>query len=163
MSGGSGNDTIIGGELFGVDDLAQNTLSGGIGNDNIEGGASTDIIYGGDGLDWIDGGDGLNYIWFGKDAPSGSSSPFPGFMDYDRDTLMHDCNGANKLDKVRDFGFAEGDRIILDNTGFKSFAQLQAAMLSHEGGVYIKTGADSALWIMDCTKASFTADDFILS
>ncbi|MEW6567040.1 MAG: calcium-binding protein [Chloroflexota bacterium] len=51
VTGGNGNDIIIGNDL-------NNNLSGGNGNDALSGGASNDTLTGGAGNDSLDGGDG---------------------------------------------------------------------------------------------------------
>lgn len=61
LTGGSGNDTLIGNN-------GDNVLRGGAGNDSIFGGGGNDTIYGGDGDDIIDGGTGNNIIYGGNGA-----------------------------------------------------------------------------------------------
>ena len=58
VSGGEGNDTLVGGA--GVDnfagDLGNDSLSGGANVDNLDGGDGNDTLSGGDGNDWLTGG-----------------------------------------------------------------------------------------------------------
>ncbi|MFO1006479.1 MAG: cadherin domain-containing protein, partial [Planctomycetaceae bacterium] len=51
ITGGSGNDTLIGGDL-------NDTLTGGAGNDSLSGGSGNDTLTGGLGADAFDGGEG---------------------------------------------------------------------------------------------------------
>jgi Ca2+-binding RTX toxin-like protein len=80
LSGGSGNDVLIGGAgndvLKGGDD--SDILYGGAGNDYLEGGQGSDTLYGGEGNDifvydssdyLIDGGAGIN-VMIASDAPT---------------------------------------------------------------------------------------------
>jgi Ca2+-binding RTX toxin-like protein len=60
VTGGAGNDTIIG-------DGFNNILIGNSGNDSIEGGAAKDTLYGGVGIDTLKGDDGEDTIFGGVD------------------------------------------------------------------------------------------------
>lgn len=70
VSGGEGNDTIIGGlgddELFGG--TGRDSIEGGEGDDTIDGGGGRDELFGGDGDDQIDGGGGRDEIFGGDGA-----------------------------------------------------------------------------------------------
>jgi Ca2+-binding RTX toxin-like protein len=161
--GGNGNDTIFVGTLFGPGDVSGNSAWGGNGNDALIGGASSDNLYGGDGIDWFEGGNGVNHIWFGGPTVTPGSSPFPGTMDGDKDTLLHDCKGGNAIDYVHEFGQNDGDRIILDNTAFKSFGEIYAKLLQKGDDVYLKTGQGTSIVFLDVQKSWLQADDFLLS
>ncbi|BAQ63586.1 calcium-binding protein [Geminocystis sp. NIES-3709] len=67
VTGGSGNDTIIGSAVA-------NTLNGGVGDDSIQGGAENDNLNGGNGNDILEGGDDNDTII----GSSGSDSIFGG-------------------------------------------------------------------------------------
>ena len=91
ISGGSGNDSLIG-------SLTDNVITGGAGNDNIfglsgnntlSGDAGADSIYGGDGVDVLSGGDDNDYL-------SGSSGADTLSGDAGDDTLLGG-NGADTL------------------------------------------------------------------
>jgi Ca2+-binding RTX toxin-like protein len=66
VSGGSGNDTIDGGD--GNDRLSGNSgndvILDGAGNDRIDGGSGNDLIIAGNGRDYYDGGSGFDTIDF---------------------------------------------------------------------------------------------------
>ncbi len=85
LFGGSGDDTIIGSDN-GWDHPEH--IFGGSGNDTINGGGGNDIIIGGAGDDDLTGGDGADTFTFWE---------------------------GHGNDTVRDFNFAEGDRIHLTN------------------------------------------------
>uniref|UniRef100_UPI0024787371 calcium-binding protein n=1 Tax=Microvirga flavescens TaxID=2249811 RepID=UPI0024787371 len=63
VSGGSGNDTIIGsGEVNDLKgNLGNDSLDGGAGNDTLSGGSGNDVLIGGTGADTLDGGFGNDF------------------------------------------------------------------------------------------------------
>jgi Ca2+-binding RTX toxin-like protein len=107
IDGGLGDDWVVGGKgddsqmgSWGDDivwgNLGNDTLSGGPGNDQIRGGQGDDSISGGSGNDYISGDRG-------NDTESGGSGA----------DMFHTFSGAG-IDKVLDFNYAEGDRVMLD-------------------------------------------------
>jgi hypothetical protein len=70
LSGGDGNDTIIGSlrseTLVGGD--GDDVLDGGAGNDQLFGGKGNDTLIGGEGSDYLQGGDGDDFLWGGDGA-----------------------------------------------------------------------------------------------
>ena len=96
--GGKGDDSQMGG--FGDDivwgNLGNDTLSGGSGNDQIRGGQGDDSISGGSGNDYVSGDRG-------NDTESGGSGA----------DMFHTFSGAG-IDRVLDFAYSQGDRVMLD-------------------------------------------------
>jgi len=58
LSGGEGNDLVLGGDSWGVPRSAANNISGGTGNDTLVSGSTNDTLDGGAGNDQISGGGG---------------------------------------------------------------------------------------------------------
>ncbi|MGL6281214.1 MAG: transporter substrate-binding domain-containing protein, partial [Microcoleaceae cyanobacterium] len=114
LLGGAGDDTLAGEEdsdqLEGNtgDDLLQGSkgndfLDGGEGNDSLQGSTDNDWLVGGAGNDVINGGDG-------QDAMRGDSGA----------DLFVIEKPASIPDLILDFNPSEGDRLILDKTGFNT-------------------------------------------
>ncbi|WP_421932557.1 calcium-binding protein [Phenylobacterium sp.] len=134
LRGDTGNDSIVGGANF--DDINGNqgddTLRGGEGFDWVVGGQANDMLYGenggdivygnlgndtqfgGEGEDWVrggqgndslDGGGGNDLMWGdrGDDTVAGGTGA---------DTFHAFVGGG--LDRITDFNYAEGDRLVLD-------------------------------------------------
>jgi len=105
--GGAGDDWVVGGKdddlLFG--DAGNDLVYGNLGNDTDDGGAGNDTVRGGQGDDVLYGGAGDDYISGdrGDDTETGGAGAdhFHGF-------------GDAGTDKVLDFSYAEGDRVVLD-------------------------------------------------
>ena len=106
-NGGLGDDWVVGGKgddsLSGYDgddivwgNLGNDTLDGGWGADQVRGGQGDDVLFGGPGKDYISGDRG-------NDTETGGSGA---------DTF-HSFSGAG-IDKVLDFSYAQGDRVMLD-------------------------------------------------
>src|SRR5699024_6523175 len=68
VSGGDGNDTLVGGarrdDLRG--DAGADTLTGSDGDDLLRGGIGNDTLDGGKGADLLDGGDGVDSVDYSK-------------------------------------------------------------------------------------------------
>jgi len=106
-SGGAGDDWVVGGKdldlLFGGegDDLVYGNVGddvcdGGLGNDTIRGGQDNDILRGYSGADYLSGDKGSDTVTGGPGAD-----------------IFHTFGDAG-VDRVTDFNFAEGDRVMLD-------------------------------------------------
>ena len=65
------------------------------------------------------------------------------------------------------FGFAAGtgseDRIMLTGLGFTSFADVQAKTTDEGAGAVIMVDAVNTITLFGVTKASLSADDFLLA
>jgi Ca2+-binding RTX toxin-like protein len=109
LLGGDGNDTLGGGE--GADFLeggvGNDTLTGGLGNDVVRGGAGNDRMFGDQGADTLSGGSGADGFQFGR---------------------------GGGLDRVSDFSYAEGDRLILSGVSSYSAKQVGADTVVDLGG-----------------------------
>ncbi|MGE3738015.1 MAG: calcium-binding protein [Geminicoccaceae bacterium] len=86
LSGGYGNDTLVGNNIA-------NRLSGGAGNDTLRGGGGADVIGGGIGRDQMWGGSGADTFFFSSPSDSGTT--------------------AATRDRIMDFSRSQGDRIDL--------------------------------------------------
>jgi serralysin len=146
LRGDEGNDSLLGGASF--DDINGNmgndTGFGGVGDDWVVGGKDQDVLYGNDGSDLVYGnlgddicigGDGNDTIRGGQGADSLMGDAGGDYVSGDRgeDTmaggaggdLFHSFTGA-ETDRVTDFNFAEGDRVLLDPGTIFSVAQVGA-------------------------------------
>ena len=154
LRGDMGNDSIVGGANF--DDINGNqgddTLRGGDGFDWVVGGQANDLLYGenggdivygnlgndtqfgGDGEDWVrggqgndslDGGAGNDLIWGdrGDDTVSGGTGA---------DTFHAFVGGG--LDRITDFNYAEGDRLVLDFAPLYTVSQVGSDTVVDMGG-----------------------------
>jgi Ca2+-binding RTX toxin-like protein len=117
INGNKGNDTLDGGPggddwLVGGqgDDMiiaehGSNLVYGNLGNDTLQAGDGLDILRGGQGDDSIIGGAGNDFI--SGDRGNDTESGGPGA------DIFHGSQDAG-VDKVLDFGLAQGDRVMLD-------------------------------------------------
>lgn len=154
LRGDSGNDSIVGGANF--DDINGNqgddTLRGGEGFDWVVGGQANDMLYGegggdivygnlgadtqfgGAGEDWVrggqandslDGGAGNDLMWGdrGDDTVAGGTGA---------DTFHAFVGGG--LDRITDFNYAEGDRLVLDFAPAYTVSQVGADTVVDLGG-----------------------------
>ena len=154
LRGDAGNDSVVGGAGF--DDINGNqgddTLRGGEGFDWVVGGQANDLLYGegggdivygnlgndtqfgGDGVDWVrggqgndslDGGGGNDLMWGdrGDDTVAGGTGA---------DTFHAFVGGG--LDRITDFNYAEGDRLVLDFAPSYSLRQEGADTVVDLGG-----------------------------
>jgi Ca2+-binding RTX toxin-like protein len=154
LRGEDGDDSIAGGALF--DDI-----NGNMGNDTIEGGLGDDWVVGGKGDDSQSGGDGDDIVWgnlgndtldggFGADQIRGgqgddsiSGGAGNDFISGDRgnDTesggagadTFHSFSGAG-IDRVLDFKYAQGDRVMLDPGTSYTVSQVGADTVVDMGG-----------------------------
>jgi serralysin len=105
--GGLGDDWVVGGQdndqLFGDDggdivygNLGADTTDGGAGADLVRGGQGNDILTGGAGNDWLSGDRGDDTITGGAGADT-----------------FHGSQDAG-IDRITDFNYAEGDRVVFD-------------------------------------------------
>jgi Ca2+-binding RTX toxin-like protein len=147
IDGGSGgNDWLVGGQ---GDDLiiahhGQNLLYGNLGNDTLIGGDGGEILRGGQGDDSIAGGSGNDFISGdrGNDTESGGAGA---------DTF-HFSQDAG-VDKVLDFNYAQGDRVMLDPGTTYTLSQVGADTVIDTGGgnemilVGVKLSALPSDWI----------------
>jgi hypothetical protein len=104
IRGTSGNDELVG------TDVAE-TLQGGFGADVLKGGFGDDILIGNQDNDQLFGGEGADVLWggLGDDliCPNQGNDISYGNSGADRFIL---CKGQ---DTIKDFNFAEGDRILV--------------------------------------------------
>ena len=111
--GGQGSDSIAAGD--GADlvngNIGADTLDGGVGADVIRGGQGDDVVTGGAGNDWISGDLGSDTLTGGQGAD-----------------IFHASAGAG-VDRVLDFNYAEGDRVLLDPGTVYSAVQVGADVI----------------------------------
>lgn len=109
--GSDGNDWVVGGKdgdlLYG--DAGGDIVYGNLGEDSCFGGDGDDWVRGGQANDVVDGGGGADLLWGdrGDDTITGGSGA---------DTF-HTFSGAG-LDRVTDFLFTEGDRVVVDSGAY---------------------------------------------
>jgi Ca2+-binding RTX toxin-like protein len=118
LVGGQGDDLIFGG---GAGDI----LLGNLGNDTLQGTNGGETVRGGQGDDSIAGGSGNDFISGdrGNDTESGGAGA----------DMFHTSQDAG-IDRVLDFNYAEGDRVMLDpGTTFQA-SQVGADTVLDMGG-----------------------------
>ena len=98
VAGGKDNDLLFGdgGNDIVLGNLGDDTLDGGDGADQVRGGQGDDLLIGGPGDDWLSGDRGADTLTGGAGAD-----------------IFHSFSGAG-LDRVLDFSFSAGDRVVLD-------------------------------------------------
>jgi len=144
--GGLGDDWVVGGKdndvLFG--DSGRDLVYGNLGNDTADGGDGADIVRGGQGNDLVLGGAGDDFVSGdrGDDTMIGGAGA----------DIFHSSAGAG-LDRVLDFSFAEGDRVVLDRGTAFTLAQAGAdTVITMDGAQMVLVGVQlSALpqgWIL---------------
>jgi serralysin len=105
--GNAGDDWVVGGKdndsLFGDD--GGDLVYGNLGDDTCDAGAGADIVRGGQGNDTLAGGDGADFVSGdrGNDTMTGGAGA----------DLFHSSADAG-IDRILDFNYAEGDRLVLD-------------------------------------------------
>lgn len=110
VSGRGGPDWVVGGQgqdlLFGDDgddvvygNLGDDTQHGGDGHDWVRGGQGNDLLFAGPGNDWIAGDRGDDTITGGAGAD------------------LFNTHGAAGVDRILDFRFTDGDRVVVGAAG----------------------------------------------
>jgi serralysin len=117
LRGDAGDDSVSGGTGF--DDI-----NGNMGNDTVDGGAGNDWVRGGQGDDSVMGGPGDDWIWGdkGNDTISGGAGA----------DIFHSLVGA-AIDRITDFNYVQGDRLVLDGGPSRTIAQSAADVLVDMG------------------------------
>jgi Ca2+-binding RTX toxin-like protein len=127
LHGGAGDDWVVGGKDNDVQfgDAGDDIVWGNLGNDTLDGGAGNDQVRGGQGDDSISGGDGNDFISGdrGNDTETGGAGA---------DTF-HGSQDAG-IDRVLDFNYAEGDRVMLDPGTTYTASQVGADTVLDMGG-----------------------------
>lgn len=133
LSGGAGEDTVVGGDgddwMHG--NMGSDHLEGRNGADSIHGGQGNDLILGGAGNDYISGDAGYNELWGGTGAD-----------------IFHTSSVITQ-DWVRDFNYAEGDRVLVDGP-YSAFQEGTWVVVEMTGGVRLNIeNGDLASWGSD--------------
>lgn len=119
VHGDDGDDWVVGGKdddlLFG--DEGSDIVLGNLGNDTCDGGDGADVVRGGQGDDSLAGGAGDDWLSGdrGNDTLSGGAGA----------DIFHTFGEAG-VDRVTDFNFGEGDRVMLDAGSAYTVAQVGA-------------------------------------
>jgi Ca2+-binding RTX toxin-like protein len=127
------NGTVNNDELVGTD--GADTIKGGYGNDILKGGFGDDILTGNQDNDQLFGGEGADVLWggYGDDliCPNQGNDISYGNQGADKFIL---CKGQ---DVIKDFNFAEGDRLLVfGDTSTVSYG------LSSAGNLEVRRGTD---------------------
>lgn len=146
IEGGSGNDTVHG--AGGNDRLILGSGSdlgdGGDGTDFLNGGSGNDMLYGGNGHDWIHGGSGRDVISGGRgnDILFGESGADVFVFAASALARKNPTYGTGH-DEIRDFDFAEGDRIDLrHHYAVDGFADILSGASSDGNDLILRLGSD---------------------
>jgi Ca2+-binding RTX toxin-like protein len=126
QTGDGGNDIVWG-------NLGNDTLDGGAGDDQVRGGQGDDVIFGGAGNDYISGDRG-------NDTETGG----PGA------DMFHGSQDAG-IDKVMDFHYSQGDRVMLDPGTTYTVSQVGADTV-------VDMGAGNQMILVDVTLSSLPSD-----
>jgi Ca2+-binding RTX toxin-like protein len=150
LFGGEGNDIVVlgVGQDAGWGGAGNDYVYAGTGNDFLFGGAGYDVLLGESGDDWLDGAGAqgtVDYLFGGIGADI--------FM-------VHNLPGANV---IQDFNRAEGDRILLLDTGLNSFADVLNHTSDYGSFSVITIDGDTNIWVIGQTSATFQASDFAFS
>lgn len=128
LGGGEGDDWVVGGqdEDFLTGDNGNDIVYGNLGNDIVLGGNGNDWVRGGQGNDVVEGGDGADWLWGdrGTDTLTGGAGA----------DIFHSFSGAG-IDRITDFSYAQGDRVILDDRTAYTVTQIGADAVITIGGV----------------------------
>ena len=127
LRGGEGFDWVVGGQandmLFGEN--GGDIVYGNLGNDTQFGGEGEDWVRGGQGNDSLDGGGGNDLVWGdrGDDTVTGGAGA---------DTFHAFVGGG--LDRITDFSYGEGDRLVLDFAPAYTVSQVGSDTVVDMGG-----------------------------
>ncbi|MBC7819265.1 MAG: hypothetical protein IAG10_20455, partial [Planctomycetaceae bacterium] len=127
VSGGAGNDTLIG-------DDNVNALNGGVGNDSLHGLGADDLLIGGEGHDRLRGGAGNDSLdgGGGNDAIFGEANDDTISLSFGDDSI----NGGSGIDLLTgrgDFDFQLTDTELVSGFGNSAVEYIELAQLS--GGI----------------------------
>jgi Ca2+-binding RTX toxin-like protein len=158
-SGGAGTDGVFGGE-------GNDILVLGAGHDAGWGGSGNDYIYAGTGNDFLFGGAGYDVLlgeagddWLDGAGAQGTVDYLFGGIGADN-FMVHNLPGANV---IQDFNRAEGDRILLLDTGLNSLADVLTHTSDYGSFSVITIDGDTNIWVIGQTSATFQATDFAFS
>jgi Ca2+-binding RTX toxin-like protein len=144
IHGNAGDDWVVGGKNNDsqTGDAGADIVWGNLGNDTLSGGSGDDQVRGGQGDDSISGGSGNDFISGdrGNDTESGGSGA-------DR---FHDSQDAG-IDRVLDFHYAEGDRVMLDPGTTYTVSQVGADTV-------VDMGAGNQMILVGVTLTSLPSD-----
>jgi serralysin len=148
--GGEGNDILVleAGHDAGWGGPGNDYIYAGTGNDFLFGGAGYDVLLGEAGSDWLDGAGAqgtVDYL-FGGIGPD--------------NFIVHNLPGANVIE---DFNRAEGDVILLKDTGLNSFADVLSHTSDYGSFSVITIDGDTNIWVIGQTSATFQPTDFAFS
>jgi len=128
LGGGNGDDWVVGGQdddfLTGGEGF--DIVYGNLGNDIARGENGNDWVRGGQGDDVVEGGDGNDWLWGdrGSDTLTGGAGA----------DIFHSFSGTGS-DRITDFNYAQGDRVILDDRTAFALSQVGSDTLILIGGV----------------------------
>ena len=127
LHGGAGDDWVVGGKNDDVQfgDDGDDIVWGNLGNDTLDGGAGNDQVRGGQGDDSLSGGDGNDFISGdrGADTEMGGAGA----------DIFHGSQDAG-VDRVLDFSYGQGDRVMLDPGTTFTASQVGADTVLDMGG-----------------------------
>jgi Ca2+-binding RTX toxin-like protein len=169
--GGSGNDTLTGGDgidllnggsgndkLFGLDGM--DSLAGGSGADTLVGGGSSDNLSGDSGADSLDGGLGADVLKGDSGADTLNGGAGADWLTGDSGDDRFVFTGVFGRDIVTDFD-KNGDVIQLDRSAFANFASVLSHARQVGDDVVITLDADDTITLQDYRLTSLNAGDFV--
>jgi Ca2+-binding RTX toxin-like protein len=127
ISGGGGDDTIIGGSgaTSASGGVGNDSIVCGAGNDSLWGGAGNDVLYGGAGNDSIQGGNGNDLIY-----GDGGNNTLYGNAGADT-FAWRPMSGPSGTDQIKDFSTDQGDKLSFNDLLGSSHAATTADFLNN--------------------------------
>lgn len=152
LTGGAGNDDIDG---FGGNDR----LTGAGGNDDLDGGSGNDSLFGGDGRDDLDGGTGTDLLEGGA-----GNDTLDGGRGNDRLTGgagadLFEFERGDGRDLITDFRNGE-DRIELDGFSAQQVQTIISGARQQGNDVVLTLSPDSSVTLQNFTLSNLDASDF---
>ena len=152
MGGGTGNDTLWGGD-------GNDLMYGHDGNDTLVGGDGDDTLFGGAGNDTLVAGDGTSELWGGEGddqlvAADNGNDAFRFIEDHGHDGIHLFDAGADQEDVI--------DLRAFNLSGQLSDLIADGTITNSGGNVVIETGDDSSITIYNTQTADLHANDFLL-
>lgn len=159
VRGGQGNDLVYGdaGDDVHVNgNVGNDTVFGGTGNDSVFGGQNQDILYGEDGNDSLSGdlGNDTLYGGAGNDTLGGGNGSADLYGGTGADRFIFQTSAT---DDVKDFSFAEGDRIVIAAGTSYTIGQVSG------GNAAIVVNGTAFMVLTGITPSSVTSDWIVSS
>jgi len=148
LTGGAGNDTLVGDALFEYVSLdgGKDTLTGGAGDDNLLGLGGADVLFGGDGNDTLTGGNGADTLTGGAGADTFKFSYWQASAmgNSTRDLILDFTDGLDRIDlsDVGRYPYGQGDESTFTFIGSGVFTGHAWELRTFQSGGFTYLRAD---------------------